>query len=185
MRMNEVGIALAISIPFVLLTLAILIWFFAKSAKINSKIDDLVRGAKEFSPNQFFKLRNSSFSRRGRSSYAEEKGLAGVYVLYNKTKNMTYVGQAHQMFNRVNSHLTGKGNGDVYADYKYGDLFTIKMIPLEGSGFASLNDLERYTIAKCNAFTKGYNRTRGNRRYRPPRHLNFTVIGKTAIRQTI
>ena len=35
------------------------------------------------------------------------------------------------IFDRVNAHFTGKGNGDVYADYKYGDEFIIKMISLE------------------------------------------------------
>lgn len=46
-----------------------------------------------------------------------------------------YVGQGKSVFQRVNNHFTSHGNGDVYADYKYGDEFTIKMIALENSGF--------------------------------------------------
>ena len=76
---------------------------------------------------------------------------------------MFYVGQATRILNRVNSHFTGKGNGDVYADYKYGDVFSIKMIALENSGFNTLNELENRTIQKYKAYTKGYNKTRGNK----------------------
>ena len=67
------------------------------------------------------------------------------------------------MLNRVNAHFTGKGNGDVYADFKYGDKFTIKMISLEKSGYTTLNELERNTIMTYDAFASGYNKTRGNR----------------------
>ena len=65
--------------------------------------------------------------------------------------------------NRVNAHFTGHGNGDVYADWKYGDEFTIRIIRLEDSGYSSLNALERDTIASYSAYYKGYNKTRGNR----------------------
>ena len=86
-----------------------------------------------------------------------------MYILLNKTKNMYYVGQAIKIYDRVNQHFTGHGNGDVYADWKYGDEFTIKLIPLKRSGFKTLNELERNTISAYNAFSKGYNKTRGNR----------------------
>ena len=89
--------------------------------------------------------------------------LAGVYILFNSTQNKYYVGQGKEILNRVNAHFTGKGNGDVYADYKYGDKFTIKMIGLKGSGFSSLNDLERNTILTYGSFSSGYNKTRGNK----------------------
>ena len=89
--------------------------------------------------------------------------MAGVYILYNQTKNKYYVGQGKQLLNRVNMHLTGSGNGRVYADYKYGDRFTIQLIPLQGSGYHSLNELERVAISRYEAYSKGYNRTRGNK----------------------
>ena len=76
---------------------------------------------------------------------------------------MYYVGQAASVLWRINQHLTGHGNGDVYADYKYGDRFVITSIRLRGSGFASLNELERHAIAAYKADSDGYNKTRGNR----------------------
>jgi len=86
----------------------------------------------------------------------------GVYILHNETKNMYYVGQATKIFDRVNNHFTGKGNGNVYADYKYKNIFTIKLLPLAKSEFTSLDKMEKYYINKFNANTKGYNKTAGN-----------------------
>lgn len=133
-----------------------------KKAEIDKKIEELASNTLEMTPEEFFKMRKTSFDNH-HSSYAMKKNFAGVYILFNQSKSMYYVGQGKQVFNRVNAHFTGKGNGDVYADYKYGNKFTIKMIALENSGFSTLNELERNTIAKYNAYYKGYNKTRGNK----------------------
>ena len=87
----------------------------------------------------------------------------GVYIIYNQTKAMYYVGQAKRMFFRLNQHFTGHGNGDVYADYKYGDEFTIHIVKLSESGYSDIDKLEKDLIEKYNAFETGYNRTRGNK----------------------
>jgi len=94
--------------------------------------------------------------------YSKNYNFAGVYIILNKTKNMYYVGQSQKILDRVNDHLSGKGNGDVYADFKHGDLFGIKMFALETSGYSSLNELKRHTIMTFDAYAKGYNKTRGN-----------------------
>jgi len=86
----------------------------------------------------------------------------GIYVLYNKDKDKYYVGQTKRLSFRINQHFTGHGNGDVYADYKYGDTFLIFWKLLKSSGFANLNDMERYYIEKFGACRTGYNRTAGN-----------------------
>lgn len=88
---------------------------------------------------------------------------AGVYVLLNKTKGINYVGQSRDVYGRVKQHTTGYGNGNVYADMKYGDIFAIKLLPLKNSGFNSLNELEKYAIYAFDAYKYGYNRTSGNR----------------------
>ena len=131
--------------------------------EINQKIIKLSKNEIEISVSDFLRMRNQTFGGRGSSQYVKDKQFPGVYILYNKTKNMYYVGQTQYIFDRVNTHFTGKGNGDVYADYKYGDEFTIKMISLQKSGYVSLNELERHTIMVYDAFSKGYNKTRGNK----------------------
>ncbi len=86
----------------------------------------------------------------------------GVYVLYNVDKDMYYVGQAKKCLFRVNQHFTGHGNGDVYADYKYGDEFKIKIIKFIESGYEDLDKLEKDTINLYDAYNSGYNMTVGN-----------------------
>lgn len=121
-------------------------------SKMDRRIDRLVKRCPKLTPEQFQKFRRN-----------HKKNFSGIYVLYNRSKHMYYVGQAVKVLDRVNKHFTGKGNGDVYADYKYGDKFVIRLIPLKTSGFPSLNDLERYAIARYRAYEKGYNKTRGNK----------------------
>lgn len=148
---------------YILVVVGVVVFQILKKRRINKQIDDLANNVSEMTPEEFMKMRSASFGGRGRRSHALTRNFAGVYILYNKSKNMYYVGQGKQVLNRVNMHFTGKGNGDVYADYKYGDTFSIKMIALENSNFSSLNELERNTIARYNAFSSGYNKTRGNK----------------------
>ena len=113
-------------------------------------------------PEEFFEMRNFSVGGRGNPRISSYHDFTGIYILFNKTKNMHYVGQGAKVFGSVNNHFTGTGNGDVYADYKYGDLFSIKMISLKNSEFDSLDELERKTIITYDAYSSGYNKTRGN-----------------------
>jgi excinuclease UvrABC nuclease subunit len=87
--------------------------------------------------------------------------LPGVYIHHNITKNIYYVGQAKNLNRRCKKHLTGYGNGDVYADKKYGDKFESAIVLL-GDTDMSLNELERLYIKKYHASIDGYNRTEGN-----------------------
>ena len=88
--------------------------------------------------------------------------MVGVYIIYNQTKNLYYVGQAKRLYFRVKQHFTGHGNGDVYADYKYGDSFLIRLMTLRESGYDDLDLLEKDMIAKYHAYESGYNKTVGN-----------------------
>lgn len=134
-----------------------------RTINIKKKIKKLADNVLEITPEEFFKIRNSSNGGRGRKHISTQYDFSGIYIIYNHTKNMYYIGQGKKVFQRINNHFTGHGNGDVYADYKYGDDFTIKMIALEKSGFKTLNELERNTIMTYNAYYRGYNKTKGNR----------------------
>lgn len=136
---------------------------FIHTLYIRHKIKKLANNSLEVTPQEFFDIRTANNGGRGRKYISTKYDFAGVYILYNYTKDMYYVGQSVKLFQRVNSHFTGHGNGDVYADYKYGDWFTIKLIALKKSGFRTLNELERNAISTYGAYSKGYNKTRGNR----------------------
>nr|WP_238439322.1 GIY-YIG nuclease family protein [Bacillus cereus] len=135
----------------------------SSAKKIREQIFGLANNTLELTTKEFLEMRNKSFGGKGRALYSNNYNFAGVYILHNKSKDLYYVGQGKQVLNRVNNHFTGKGNGDVYADYKYGDYWTIKMIALEKSGFNTLNELERYAIETYDAYKRGYNKTRGNK----------------------
>lgn len=125
----------------------------AYSALQKQKLRSFMQNFDELTPDEFFKLRKQ-----------QQGDAAGVYVLHNCSKDLYYVGQATRLFFRVNQHFTGHGNGDVYADYKYGDIFTIQLVRLVDSGFSDLDLLEKDLIQRHEANTKGYNRTAGNGR---------------------
>ncbi|MFJ7765761.1 GIY-YIG nuclease family protein [Bacillus toyonensis] len=152
-------------LPVIVIVFIILMFIFQvrQQKKIREQIFGLANNTLELTTKEFLEMRNKSFGGKGRALYSNNYNFAGVYILHNKSKDLYYVGQGKQVLNRVNNHFTGKGNGDVYADYKYGDYWTIKMIALEKSGFNTLNELERYAIETYNSYNGGYNKTRGNK----------------------
>lgn len=68
-----------------------------------------------------------------------------------------YVGQSVHMLRRVRNHLTGHGNGDVYADVREGRDVQVMLNPCPAE---RMNDLEKTLIRAYHA-TDSYNRTRG------------------------
>lgn len=123
----------------------------ARYDAIQSSMDDFLNKAETITPDEFFEIKK------------QQKGdIVGVYVIHNETNDQYYVGQAKKLFFRINQHFTGHGNGDVYADYKYGDDFSIKIIKLSESGYDDIDSLEKDMIEKYHAFSVGYNRTSGN-----------------------
>lgn len=78
------------------------------------------------------------------------------------TYDAVYVGQSVHVCSRVRAHLTGHGNGDVYADVRAGKQVEVRIVPCDER---SMNDVERELIAAFRA-TSSYNRTRGGSKRR-------------------
>lgn len=146
-----------------ILGIAMIIGQFISNIATKKKLRALVNDQITLTPQEFFQMRNTK-TMDNKQYISSNYSITGVYVLFNESKNLVYVGQGKNVLSRVNSHFTGSGNGDVYADYKYGDEFKIKLVSLVSSGYASLNDLERAMIDTYNSYNRGYNRNRGNRR---------------------
>lgn len=153
------GIQIKWILLFVLFFLVLFVRIQTHNSRTIKRLKKMAKGKLELTPEEFFKMRNERVSYQYVSSSYQ---FPGVYILYNRRKKKYYVGQAENVLDRINQHFTGHGNGDVYADYKYGDKFTIKTIPLKGSGYLSLDALEKDTIEAYDAFEHGYNRNRGN-----------------------
>lgn len=114
--------------------------------------DRYLRGGGGFTPQEF----------RMRTSAANFGDFVGVYVLFNEWRNKAYVGQSKKVIQRVKQHLSGRGNGDAYADMKNGDSFKIFLYPLKDSGYYDIDEFEKSLILLFHANTTGYNRTQGN-----------------------
>lgn len=135
---------------FLLLLILLTILNYKIHKQENGKLARIVNGLESITPMDLFKIRS------------EISDFTGIYIIYNASSERYYVGQSKRVVNRVNQHFTGHGNGDIYADFKYGDIFTLKMLSLNNSGYDSLDELEKDTIEYYGAFALGYNRTRGN-----------------------
>ena len=66
--------------------------------EINQKITKLSNNEIELSISDFLRMRNQTFGGQWSSQYVKDKQFPGVYILYNKTKNMYYVGQAQYIY---------------------------------------------------------------------------------------
>ena len=133
------------------LNTVILDYLDKRERAIKDNMDVFLNQFQDLTPEEFFEIRQ------------HQKGdVVGVYIIHNETNGQYYVGQAKKLFFRINQHFTGHGNGDVYADYKYGDDFSIKIIRLSDSGYDDIDKLEKDMIEKYNAYDIGYNKTSGN-----------------------
>lgn len=68
-----------------------------------------------------------------------------------------YIGQSVNIYKRVHNHFNGKGNGDIYADIKYGKYVYVRFIRCKKE---EMNNLEKNLISTFNA-TSSYNKTKG------------------------
>ena len=131
-------------------------WKNSAYTKCNQAINraNLMANGQKYTPQSFFNYYHSYYGNLKQWDYS------GVYVIQNLHNKYYYVGQSKQILKRVNNHLTGKGNGNLYADYKYGAQLEITLIKVPND---RLNEVERFLIDKLQATTKGYNRTAGNK----------------------
>lgn len=86
-----------------------------------------------------------------RKALTQQGEITGIFIVHNATKDLYYVGQSTKAIDRAAIQFLGRGNCDVYADYKYGDSFNIRIIPLSGSGYESLNEQKRAAIQALEA----------------------------------
>lgn len=95
--------------------------------------------------------------------------MAGCYVIlifgevpnegFSNYEN-SYIGQSVNVCQRVHNHFNGKGNGDVYADRKFGKLIYVQFFPCARE---NMNSLEKSLIAAFDS-TASYNKTKGGSR---------------------
>ena len=86
-----------------------------------------------------------------RKALTQQGEITGIFIVHNATKDLYYVGQSAKAIDRAAIQFLVRGNCDVYADYKYGDSFNVRIIQLSESGYESLNELKRAAIQALEA----------------------------------
>ena len=101
------------------------------------------------------------FINRYRNNVSKKIIAPGVYIIWNKTKNLYYIGQSYNIFKRVaGGHFDLKcqcKNLLFYDDYKNHNKFFVTFIECERQ---NLNKIERETIQLYSKHL--YNKTHGN-----------------------
>ena len=90
-----------------------------------------------------------------RKALTQQGEITGIFIVHNATKDLYYVGQSEKAIDRAAIQFLGRGNCDVYADYKYGDSFNVRIVPLSGSGYENLNELKRAAIQALETADEG------------------------------
>ncbi len=116
--------------------------------------------ADEFERNRMIK----GFTGNYGSKYSDTSGCYSSLIFNNPVTDNNYecyangyIGQSIHVISRVHNHLTGKGNGDVYADRKNGKFVYVKIMTCS---IEELNKLEKDLIAAFD-WNRLYNRSKG------------------------
>ena len=137
--------------------LFIFYYFYISIKKNEAKNQALnkLNNREEFTPLEFVDMYKNLKNNKIKISNIDQ---SGCYVFLNQTKNIYYVGQSKNVLKRINQHLNAKGNGDVYADLKYGDKFIIFIVKCPEY---ELNITEKILIKEFNSYSNGYNKNSG------------------------
>ncbi len=155
---------LLITIAAIVVLLVLIIRIVRKNKKkawIKQQRDEVMERAESyyqrkqcFTANEFLDFYNKTKQQNIKISSIDGPG---IYIFSIGTRPI-YIGQSINVFKRVNSHLIGGGNGDIYHEYKSGANLRIQIIKCHHD---KLNELESYYIEKCKTCLYGYNRNKG------------------------
>lgn len=131
----------------------------ANKANVRRELDQLRMNEPLFRPEELIRLRTKT-----ERTALRMENFAGIYVIYNHVRNMFYIGQALNLFDRAYEHFKpNKGSKEIYEDYTYGDDFYISLIRLENTSLSTLNELEDNAIRAFDSLIpNGYNKNSGN-----------------------
>lgn len=144
---NPISLIVVIFIFFIVLAF---LQDFNKDRKKITTIQQLLLYSQPLTANDFTdedKIQNTSLA----------YSFKGAYLIYNIDKGKHFVGISDNIYKAVCDQLTGFGDANVYYDFQDGDNFTIKSIPLEASGYSSLEQLKKDILFTYQANSIPYN----------------------------
>lgn len=176
--MNTVEFILMMAVLSILLYSPFFLGSVFRSRK-NQEIRDRVFSGSFMTASEF----NNSWVKKGfTGNYGSKYGDGpGCYIILMFSRPVVngdysqyehgYIGQSVNACSRVRNHLTGKGNGDVYADLRNGKCVYVKVISCD---VAELNDLEIKLIGAFD-WKRLYNKSKGGgskHEGKPDRHYS-------------
>lgn len=164
----EVSLGAIILILLVAITGCLNLLAIERQRKHQAELRQSILGSQLIPANTF--LSNWKTTKSGNKVTGGYKTLdqSGCYVIVTspapdgKAYENVYVGQSLHVCSRVRNHLTGHGNGDVYADVRMGKPVFVKLVPCAAE---QMNALEKNLIRTFNA-TSSYNTTAGGSKRR-------------------
>ncbi len=164
----EVSLGAIILVLLVIIAGCINLLAIERQRKHQAELRQSILGSQLIPANTF--LSNWKTTKSGNKVTGGYKTLdqPGCYVIVTspspdgKAYENVYVGQSLHVCSRVRNHLTGHGNGDVYADVRMGKPVFVKLVPCAAE---QMNALEKNLISTFNA-TSSYNSTAGGSKRR-------------------
>ena len=80
----------------------------------------------------------------------------GTYVIINHTKHKLLVGYGNRIYQKVDRHLRGHGEVDIYIDYTGGCCMVVKFKKLEDTEFTDVESLFKDYLAEIKRTYKDY-----------------------------
>lgn len=106
-------------------------------------------------PEELLELIHGFTSEYTHQIYHEASGTAhinsGVCIIHNDTKNKWYVTSSSSLLKRVEKYFNGQIRNEIYYAYKAGDSIWIKLLPLKGSPYQSLYEMEIAALSTYDA----------------------------------
>lgn len=147
----SVGVNRVASFPFIFLGLFLFIdgpLLVSTASRQQKELLDLRQSLLEDDP-QITASAEEFMSQR--KALIQQGEVTGVFIVHNVTKDLYYVGQSAKAIDRTALQFLCRGNCDVYADFRYGDSFDVRIVSLSGSCFESLTELKHSVIRALEA----------------------------------
>lgn len=124
-------------------------------------LDRLTSGDEEVPAEEFlqmYDLRIHNFdTKQDDIKFVKNWDFEGVYILHNCSRNIYHIGRSGKVLRKIDRTFRGYENQDVYDDWNDKDVFGVRIIRYENSGYSNINLLEKDLVEKYGIYTKRVN----------------------------
>ena len=136
------------TIIVLIIVIAGFIYIGAEEILRKKKCLAFINGTIEISPADFLKLQRKSVLYSNRKDHIAANDAPGVYVIYNATKDIHYVGKSEKVCGYLRNLFTGFVESDVLTDFTNNDDLKIRIYMLKSSDCRAIEELEDKILKK-------------------------------------